>query len=140
MVVFFPEEMDKMPHYEPCPEFDKCNELIERHFQTGQYEACFAGHLELAEKGYPLAECQVGYFYHEGLGTPVDLEQSFYWTQRAALHGDVDAQFNLAEWFYVPGVVVEKDLDKAAEWLRKVAAQGDPDGARRLRELGYSET
>ena len=47
-------------YYTPCKEFDACNELIERYWKTGQYEQCFRGHLQLAEKGYPLAECQVG--------------------------------------------------------------------------------
>ena len=45
-------------YYTPCKEFDACNELIERYWKTGQYEQCFRGHLQLAEKGYPLAECK----------------------------------------------------------------------------------
>ena len=83
-------------YYTPCKEFDACNELIERYWKTGQYEQCFRGHLQLAEKGYPLAECQVGYFYLEGIGVQKNLEKAFYWTERAAQHGDRDAQFNLA--------------------------------------------
>ena len=57
-----------MGYYQPCPEFDECNRLINEYFETKQYEKCFQGHLPLAEKGYPLAECQVGYFYYDGLG------------------------------------------------------------------------
>lgn len=49
-------------YYKPCSEFDRCNELIEKYWNTKQFEKCFEGHMELAEKGYPLAECQVGYF------------------------------------------------------------------------------
>ena len=86
-------------YYAPCPEFDECNRLIREYFQTGQYERCFQGHLALAEQGYPLAECQVGYFYYEGLGVEQDLEKSLYWTRRAAEHGDRDAQRNMADWF-----------------------------------------
>ena len=70
-------------YYTPCKEFDACNELIERYWKTGQYEQCFRGHLQLAEKGYPLAECQVGYFYLEGIGVQKNLEKAFYWTERA---------------------------------------------------------
>ena len=62
-------------YYAPCPEFDRCNELIDRYYKTKQYEPCFIGHLALAEKGYPLAECQVGYFYLEGLGVEKNLER-----------------------------------------------------------------
>lgn len=55
-------------YYAPCKELDECNALIEQYWNTKRYELCFAGHLKLAEKGYPLAECQVGYFYLEGYG------------------------------------------------------------------------
>ena len=53
-------------YYKPCRELDICNELIEKYFNTQQYEKCFEGHLTLAEQGYPLAECQIGYFYYDG--------------------------------------------------------------------------
>lgn len=53
-------------YYKPCSEFDRCNELIEKYWNTKQFEKCFEGHMELAEKGYPLAECQVGYFSMTG--------------------------------------------------------------------------
>ena len=49
-------------------------------------------------RGYPLAECQIGYFYYEGLGVEKDLEKALYWTRRAAEHGDRDGQYNLAEF------------------------------------------
>ena len=73
-------------YYKPCEELSICNDLISRYFEKGEYAPCFKGHLELAEKGYPLAECQVGYFYHEGLGVTPDPERALYWTQRAADH------------------------------------------------------
>ena len=72
-------------YYKPCPELDRCNELIERYWKTEQYEKCFSGYLPLAEQGYPLAECQIGYFYLEGRGVEKDLEKAFCWTERAAL-------------------------------------------------------
>ena len=82
-----------MGYYQPCPEFDECNRLINEYFETKQYEKCFQGHLPLAEKGYPLAECQVGYFYYDGLGVEKNAEKAFYWTKRAAEHGDRDPAF-----------------------------------------------
>ncbi len=72
-------------YYAPCPEFDARNRLIQEYFQTGQYAQCFQGHLALAE-------CQVGYFYYEGLGVERDLEKSFQWTRRAAAQGHAEAQ------------------------------------------------
>ena len=82
-------------YYKPCSEFDRCNELIEKYWNTKQFEKCFEGHMELAEKGYPLAECQVGYFFYDGIGVEKDADKAFYWTQRAAEHGDRAGQFNL---------------------------------------------
>ena len=58
----------EIEYYKPCPEYDRCCELIDRYWEAGEYEACFKGHLELAEQGYPLAECQVGWFYLKGQG------------------------------------------------------------------------
>lgn len=110
-------------YYKPCPELDECNRLIQEYFETGQYEKCFQGHLPLAEKGYPLAECQIGYFYLDGLGVEKDLTQALYWTERAARHGDRDGQYNLA-WFYEEGIGVSPDPDKARRWYHQAMAQG----------------
>lgn len=87
--------MDHINHYEDCPELHQVDELIENYYLKGDYETCFRGCLELAEGGYPLAECQVGYFYLMGQGTAVDLDKALYWTKRAAEHGDPDAPNNL---------------------------------------------
>ena len=122
-------------YYKPCPELDICNELITRYFEKGDYGPCFEGHLELAEQGYPLAECQVGYFYHEGLGVEPNPEKALYWTQRAADHGDRDGQCNLA-WFYEEGIHVSVDLDKAKHWYRLAALQNHDLAIEKCREYG----
>ena len=54
-------------YYRPCKELDICNELIEKYWESKQYDKCFEGHLVLAEQGYPLAECQIGYFFMRDL-------------------------------------------------------------------------
>lgn len=126
-------------YYKPCRELDISNELIEKYFNTGQYEKCFEGYLALAEQGYPLAECQVGYFYYEGLGVEADLEQAFYWTNRAAEHGDRDAQCNLAG-FYEEAVVVSRDMEKAKHWYRRAALQGHDMAAEKCKEWNAAIT
>ena len=118
-------------YYKSCAELDKCEELIEKYFKTKQYEKCFDGHLKLAEKGYPLAECQIGYFYLEGLGVEKNLSKALYWTERAAEHGDRDGQYNLA-WFYEEGIGTEKDIGKAKSWYEKAAIQGHELAAGKL--------
>lgn len=64
-----------MADYKPCSEFDRYNDLIEKYWITEKYRKCFDGHLILAEQGYSLAECRVGYFYYEGLGVEKDLRK-----------------------------------------------------------------
>lgn len=81
--------------YKDCPELHRVDVLIEDYYCKGDYETCFRGCLELAERGYSLAECQVGYFYWMGQGVAADLEKALYWTRRAAEHGDPDAPGNL---------------------------------------------
>ena len=125
-------------YYKPCAELSECDRLIEEYFLKGQYEECFKGHLCLAEKGYPLAECQTGYFYHEGLGVEKDLEKSFYYTERAARHGDRDAQFNLANWFYEPGVIVENNIEEAHAWYKKAAMQGQSNAMEYCKNHGIA--
>lgn len=110
-------------YYKACPELEQCNKLIEQYWYSKQYDKCFAGHMELAKKSYPLAECQVGYFYLEGLGVPKNVEQAVYWTRRAAIHGDWDGQYNLGS-FYEEGTGVERDMDKAKYWYQLAAQQG----------------
>ncbi len=122
-------------YYKPCPELDRCDELIEKYWDTEEYDKCFAGHLELAEKGYPLAECQVGYFYYCGLGTEKDIEKALYWTTRAAEHGDRDAQYNLAT-LYEAGEGVEKNIETAKRWYLEAARQKHREAAAKCRKLG----
>ncbi len=123
------------PYYKPCRELNICNELIETYFNSGQYEKCFDGHLALAEQGYPLAECQIGYFYYDGLGVEKDLEKAVYFTRRAADHGDRDGQFNLA-WFHEDGIGVERDMEQAIFWYRKAALQDHDLAIQKCKELG----
>ena len=122
-------------YYKPCRELDICNQLIEKYFNTRQYKKCFEGHLALAEQGYPLAECQIGYFYCDGLGGEKDYEKALYWTRRAADHGDRDGQCNLA-WFYEEAIGVERDMEQAIFWYRKAALQDHDLAIKKCRELG----
>lgn len=123
-------------YYKPCWELDRCNEIIDKYWESRQYEPCFQEHLKLAEEtGYPLAECQVGYFYLEGFGVEKNLERAFYWTERGAAHGDWDAQYNLAE-MYEKGVGVEANMEKAIYWYKAARAQGHDLAEEKCAELG----
>ena len=101
-----------------------CTILIERFFYAKEYKKCFSGFLNLTKKGYPLAECLVGYFFLEGLGIEKDLLKALYWTMLSAEHGDKNGQYNLAR-YYEEGIAVKKDVDMAKCWYEKEAAQGN---------------
>ncbi len=122
-------------YYKPCRELESSNLLIEKYFNTQQYEKCFEGHLALARQGYPLAECQVGYFCYEGLGVQKDIGKAIFWTRRAADHGDRDGQYNLA-WFYECALGVERDMEQAVFWYQKAALQGHDLAVKKCTELG----
>lgn len=121
-------------YYKPCEELNTCNELIEKYFKKQEYEKCFEGHLILAQQGYPLAECQIGYFYYEGLGVQKDPDRAVYWTKRAAEHGDRDGQCNLA-WFYEEAIGMPQDMEKARYWYRQAALQGHDLAIEKCKEL-----
>ncbi len=122
-------------YYKPCKELDICNELIEKYWESKQFEQCFQGHLKLAEEtSYPLAECQVGYFYLEGIGVEKNLERAFYWTERGAAHGDRDAQCNVAE-MYEKGIGTAMDMEKAIHWYKAARDQGHDLAKKKCEEL-----
>ena len=59
-------------YYAPCRELEICDSLFSQYWEAGEYGRIFSGLLPLAEQGYPLAECQGGYFYYEGLDVEKD--------------------------------------------------------------------
>lgn len=125
-------------YYKKCSALEACNRLIDEHWEKKEFAECFAGHMSFAEKGYALAECQIGYFYEEGLGTARDKQQALYWTERAAFHGDRDGQCNLAE-FYEDGIFgLEKSKELAKFWYAKAAEQGHDMAIEKCREYGVA--
>lgn len=124
-------------YYKPCKELEICEELIEKYWHSKEFDKCFEGHLVLAEQGYPLAECQVGYFYLDGIGVEKDLEKAFYWTERAAIHGDRDGQFNMA-YLYEHGLGVDVDMEKVKYWSKLAALQDHDLAIKKCQELGVN--
>ena len=125
-------------YYAPCRELEICDSLFSQYWEAGEYGRIFSGLLPLAEQGYPLAECQVGYFYAQGLGVERNLDRALLWTRRAAEHGDRDGQFNLG-CFYEEGTVLARDMEQAALWYQRAARQGHTEAAERLRALGVPQ-
>ena len=125
-------------YYAPCRELEICDSLFSQYWEAGEYGRIFCGLLPLAEQGYPLAECQVGYFYAQGLGVEQDLDRALLWTRRAAEHGDRDGQFNLG-CFYEEGTALARSMEQAALWYQRAARQGHAEAAERCRALGVPQ-
>ena len=84
------------------------------------------------------AECQVGYFFYDGIGVEKDADKAFYWTQRAAEHGDRDGQFNLA-YFYEEGIGTPVNMEKAKHWYKKAAEQNHDLAIQKCQDLNLGD-
>lgn len=123
------------PYYKPCPELSSCLE-VDKFWTSEEFDKFFEGYLKIAtETGYPLAECQVGFCYLEGIGTEKNPEKAFYWTELSSKHGDRDGQCNLA-WIYEEGLCGVIDMEKAKKWYRNAALQNHDLAIEKCNELG----
>jgi len=86
---------------------------------------------ELAKTGDPVAEYELGGFYHWGNVGPVDFTKARMWYERAAKQGNVDAMLGLAV-IYGGGQGVEQDKAASYRWLVLASSQHLPpeDAAR----------
>jgi hypothetical protein len=82
--------------------------------------------LELAEKGDPEAQYNIGVIYFFGKEVPQNQANAFTWFKKAAEQGYNAAQYALGRMYYY-GQGVQKDGDQAAAWFRKAAEKGYAD-------------
>ena len=123
-----------MGYYKQCEELDRCHAL-DMFWENKEFEKWTNGYIEIADATeYPLADCQVGYAYLEGIGIEKNLEKGLFYTRRAAGHGDRDAQYNLG-CLYEEGTAVEKDLGKAIYWFDEAAKQDHDLAIHKIHEL-----
>jgi TPR repeat protein len=73
-----------------------------------------------AERGCCYAQCSLGYFYSNGLGTAVNFEKAVYWFQKSVEAGNAVAMNNLG-MMYEFGQYLEKNIIKAYELYLKSA-------------------
>ncbi|KAG9305565.1 hypothetical protein G9A89_001626 [Geosiphon pyriformis] len=71
--------------------------------------------------------CLLGFLYKWGLGTGIDIEQSFFWYKQAAENGDRLGQNEVGSC-YSQGIGVSQDKTAAVDWYRKSAEGGHPQG------------
>ncbi len=88
--------------------------------------ADFRQNMLSAEQGDAIAQFQVGYAYHFGIGVQQDDIESFRWMKLAAEQGVTEAQLNLGQ-YYEHGAGVDQDLEAARHWYREAAETGFPE-------------
>ena len=77
-----------------------------------------------AEKGYDIAQFNLGKCYYHGRGTTKNLAEAFKWYKKAAEQGYYKAQNNLGYCYYY-GWGTTKNLEEAVKWYKKSAEQGN---------------
>ncbi len=90
----------------------------------GAYESGrFAATMKLAENQDPLAEFRLAQMYALGDGVEKNKQAAQTWLERAARHGNIEAQyeFGLA---LLNGYDMVQHFERSAEWLQKAAAGG----------------
>lgn len=70
------------------------------------------------------AQRVLGEIYEKGIGTEIDLKESFFWYKKAAQSGNIYAQMSLGH-FYDRGIGVAIDKKQALYWFTLAAANGD---------------
>lgn len=76
-------------------------------------KVAFEWYLKAAELDERDIFIQVGLMYYASIGTEVEYEKAFYWTEKAAKYTDNSAaEYNIAE-MYFHGCGVKQDYDEA---------------------------
>jgi TPR repeat protein len=78
--------------------------------------------LELAQTGDPVAQYELGGFYHWGNVGPIDFAKARTWYERAAKQGNADAMLGLAV-IYGAGQGVQQDKAASYRWLVLASGQ-----------------
>lgn len=99
--------------------------LIDENHVPGETDHdCFLLMEKVATMGDSDAQNFLGIYYNEGTGVTVDLVKSRFWFTKAALQGNLKAQYNLASSIKKTG----NNLASVLYWLRK-SAEGGYDAA-----------
>lgn len=80
---------------------------------------------ELAEKGEPRAQTDLGLLYAKGIGVEKDYPTALQWFQRAAAQNAPRAQYYVG-LMYERGYGVPRSYEAALEWYRRAAANNSP--------------
>ncbi len=83
----------------------------------------YAANIELANKGNPISQLQIGTLYGGGYGVERDHEKAAQWYSKSAAQGLAKAQITLG-LYYLRGQGVTRNQTQAMDWFLKAAKQG----------------
>ena len=92
--------------------------------KTNNYELSFPLHLKAAEMGNVAAQCNTGYAYMYGKGTPIDYSKAVFWFEKAIEKNHAPSISNLGVC-YSNGWGVPRDKQKAMELYKRAADLGN---------------
>lgn len=99
--------------------------LLGRSYDIGkQYDKAFMYLKAAAERGYRIAQNNLGVLYLHGLGVPENAETAAYWYRLSAEQGDQVAQTNLGV-LYREGTGVPQSMEIAFQWFELAARTRD---------------
>jgi TPR repeat protein len=107
----------------------------ERALRSNDYAGAMRWYRFAADQGDPLAQAEVGYFYHHGLGVAQDYAEAMRWYRRAADQGNALAQHQIG-YLYEHGLGVGQDYDQAIHCFGLAADQGWPMARYNIAYLG----
>ena len=94
------------------------------YFDRKEFSEAIKWYQKAAERGYAIAQNELGYCYVCGYGVSQDYDEAVKWYRKAADQGHAGAQSNLG-LCYKNGYGVNQSYSEAAKWYRKAAEQGD---------------
>ena len=120
-----------MPVWTAVPAIAATMEDVRKAIADKRMFDAFQDLLELAQTGDPVAQYELGGFYHWGNVGPVDFAKARTWYERAAKQGNADAMLGLAV-IYGAGQGVQQDKAASYRWLVLASGQHLPpqDAAR----------
>lgn len=115
-------------------------ELYEKgslYYHKGNYQEAIKWYTKAAEKGYTVAQSELGFIYLNGEGVPVNKAEAVKWLKLAGEKGETMAQYTLG-CLYKKGDGVYKSESEANKWF-KLAAPRFYQLSKDLMEVGNKQ-
>lgn len=107
------------------------HQMADVHRAQDDYVTAFRLEMKSALQGHPKAQYNVAVHHRDGLGTPIDEEQEFYWYQKAAENGVTEAKCSVGLCF-LHGRGTLQNFEKAFYWLKAASNEGHAAAKRNL--------